>query len=100
MKVLADLSVVPLGVGVSVSKYVAACQKVLDDAGITHRLHAYGTNLEGEWDDVLAAVKRCHEVVHSMGAPRVSTVLKLGTRTDKAQSLDDKVRSVEGKAGR
>lgn len=100
MKVLADLSVVPLGVGVSVSKYVAACQRVLDDAGITHRLHAYGTNLEGEWDDVLAAVKRCHEVVHAMGAPRVSTVLKLGTRTDKAQSLDDKVRSVEGKAGR
>jgi len=100
MKVLADLSVVPLGVGVSVSKYVAACQKVLDDAGITHRLHAYGTNLEGEWDDVLAAVKRCHEVVHGMGAPRVSTVLKLGTRTDRAQSLDDKVRSVEGKAGR
>lgn len=100
MKVLADLSVVPLGVGVSVSQYVAACQKVLDESGLTHRLHAYGTNVEGEWDAVLAAVKRCHAVVHGMGAPRVSTVLKLGTRTDKAQSLDDKVRSVEGKAGR
>jgi len=99
MKVLADLSVVPLGVGVSVSRYVAACQKVLDEAGLVHRLHGYGTNVEGEWDDVLAAVKRCHEVVHEMGAPRVSTVLKLGTRTDRPQTMDDKVRSVREKAG-
>jgi uncharacterized protein (TIGR00106 family) len=98
MNVLADLSVVPLGVGVSVSKYVAACQRVLEEAGLSHRLHAYGTNVEGEWDDVLSAVKRCHEVVHAMGAPRVSTVLKLGTRTDRAQTIADKVRSVEEKA--
>jgi len=99
MKVLADLSVVPLGVGVSVSAYVVACQRVLDEAGLVHRLHAWGTNVEGEWDDVLAAVKRCHEVVHGMGAPRVSTVLKLGTRVDRPQTLADKVRSVAGKAG-
>jgi uncharacterized protein (TIGR00106 family) len=98
MRVIADLSVVPLGVGVSVSRHVAACQKVLRDAGLSHRLHAYGTNVEGEWDDVLSAVKRCHEVVHAMGAPRVSTVLKLGTRTDRAQTIADKVRSVEEKA--
>jgi uncharacterized protein (TIGR00106 family) len=95
MKVIADLSVVPLGVGLSVSRYVAACEQVLQDAGLSHRLHAYGTNVEGEWDDVLAAVKRCHEVVHAMGAPRVSTVLKLGTRTDRAQTMADKIRSVE-----
>jgi uncharacterized protein (TIGR00106 family) len=100
MNVLADLSVVPLGVGVSVSKYVTACQRVLEEAGLSHRLHAYGTNVEGEWDEVMAAVKRCHEVVHGMGAPRVSTVLKLGTRTDRPQTLADKVRSVERKAGR
>lgn len=97
MKVIADLGVVPLGVGISVSRYVAACQRVLDEAGLSHRLHAYGTNIEGEWDDVLAAVKRCHEVVHEMGAPRVYTVMKLGTRTDRAQSLDDKTKSVEEK---
>jgi uncharacterized protein (TIGR00106 family) len=97
MKVIADLGVVPLGVGTSVSRYVAACQKVLEEAGLSHRLHAYGTNVEGEWDAVLAAVKRCHEVVHEMGAPRVYTVMKLGTRTDRAQSMDDKIGSVKGK---
>lgn len=97
MKVIVDLGVIPLGVGVSVSKYVAACQKVLTDAGLSTRLHAYGTNIEGEWDDVFAAIKRCHEVVHEMGAPRISTVIKVGTRTDREQSMNDKVKSVETK---
>ncbi len=95
MKVLVDLSVVPIGVGVSVSKYVVACERVLKEAGLKTMLHAYGTNIEGEWDEVFAAVKRCHEVVHEMGAPRVSSTLRVGTRTDRQQSLQDKLDSVD-----
>ncbi len=97
MNVILDLCLVPIGVGVSVSRYVAACQRVLSDAGLEPHLHAYGTNIEGEWDAVLAAVKRCHEVVHAMGAPRISTTVKLGTRTDRTQTIEEKVSSVEGK---
>jgi len=97
VKVIADISIVPIGVGVSLSKYVAACESVLDEAGIKTRLHAYGTNLEGDWDRVFAAIKRCHETVHKMGAPRVSTVIKVGTRTDRDQGMEDKVKSVESK---
>lgn len=97
MKVVVDVGVVPIGVGVSLSKYIAACEKVFAEAGLDTRLHAYGTNIEGEWEAVFAAIKRCHEVVHGMGAPRIYTVIKAGTRTDKAQSMDDKVRSVEQK---
>jgi uncharacterized protein (TIGR00106 family) len=97
MKVIADLSVIPIGVGTSLSKYIAACEKVLAEAGLETKLHAYGTNIEGEWDAVFAAVKRCHEVLHEMDAPRVSTVIKVGTRTDRPQTMDDKVQSVEKK---
>ncbi|MBR9978539.1 MAG: MTH1187 family thiamine-binding protein [Bacteroidetes bacterium] len=97
MHVIADLMVVPLGVGISVSPYVAACEKILNEAGLKTHLHAYGTNIEGEWDVVFAAVKRCHEVIHEMGAPRVSSSMKFGTRTDRMQTMDDKVRSVEEK---
>jgi uncharacterized protein (TIGR00106 family) len=100
MKVIVDLSVVPLGVGVSVSKYVAACQALLAEAGLKTQLHAYGTNIEGDWDEVFAAVKRCHEKVHEMGAPRITTTIKLGTRVDRLQSMEDKVRSVEEKLGK
>jgi uncharacterized protein (TIGR00106 family) len=97
MHVIVDLCVIPLGVGLSVSKYVAACERVLEEAGLKRHLHAYGTNVEGEWDAVFAAVKRCHEVIHAMGAPRISTTLRVGTRTDRPQTMADKVRSVEEK---
>jgi len=97
MHVLVDLCVVPLGVGVSVSKEVAACERILEEAGLKTRLHAYGTNVEGDWDAVFAAVKRCHEVLHAQGVPRISSTLRVGTRTDRAQTMDDKVRSVEEK---
>ena len=97
MNVMLDLCIIPIGVGVSLSPYVAACERVLTEAGLKTALHAYGTNIEGEWDKVFAAVKMCHQVVHEMGAPRVSTVIKLGTRTDRAQTMDDKIRSVKAK---
>lgn len=99
MKVIVDLCVVPLGKGVSVSREVAACQRVLSEAKLETHLHAYGTNIEGEWDEVFAAIKRCHEVVHGMGAPRISTTIKLGTRTDREQSMQDKIDSVKAKLG-
>jgi uncharacterized protein (TIGR00106 family) len=86
-----------MGVGVSVSEYIAACERVLLEAGLEIKLHAYGTNIEGEWDQVFRAIKRCHEVVHEMGAPRISTHLRFGTRVDRTQSMGDKVRSVETK---
>jgi uncharacterized protein (TIGR00106 family) len=97
MNVIVDLCIIPVGAGISLSPYVAACERVLMEAGLKTVLHAYGTNIEGDWDKVFAAVKRCHQVVHEMGAPRVSTVIKLGTRTDREQTMDDKVRSVETK---
>lgn len=97
MKAIADVCIVPLGVGVSLSAYVAACERVLKEAGLQTQLHAYGTNVEGEWDTVFAAIRRCHEVVHEMGVPRISTTIRVGTRTDRVQTMDDKVRSVTAK---
>lgn len=99
MKVIADLCVVPMGVGVSVSKYVAVCEQILSKADLNPQLHAYGTNIEGEWEDVFAAIKLCHEEIHRMGAPRISTTLKFGTRTDRDQTMQEKVASVEAKLG-
>jgi uncharacterized protein (TIGR00106 family) len=97
MKVIVDLCVIPLGVGVSVSPYVAACERIIAEAGLEHQMHANGTNLEGDWDEVFAAVKRCHEVLHGMGVPRISSTLRVGTRTDREQTMADKVRSVREK---
>ena len=97
MQVMIDLCVVPIGVGVSVSRYVAACQRILDEAGLRHQLGPYGTTIEGEWDAVFAAVRRCHETLHNMGAPRLFSTLKVGTRTDREQTIEDKLDSVRAK---
>lgn len=97
MKVMIDLCVVPIGVGVSVSEYIVECERLIEGAGLQAQLHPYGTVIEGDWDAVFAVVKRCHERVHEMGAPRVFTTLKVGTRTDREQSMQDKVDSVRAK---
>ncbi len=97
MNVIADLCIVPLGVGVSVSPYVAACHRILQGAGLDPHLHAYGTNIEGDWETVFTAIRRCHEEIHRMGAPRITTTLKFGTRTDREQHMADKVKSVQEK---
>ena len=91
------ISVIPLGAGLSLSPYVAACEKVLREAGLKPVLHAHGSNVEGEWDMVMSALKRCHEVLHEMGVPRIATLVKMGTRTDKEISMAAAVRSVEEK---
>ncbi len=95
MNVIADLCVVPVGVGVSLGKYVAECERVLNRHGLKVRMHAYGTNIEGKWDDVLRAVKDCHQRLHAMGVPRISSSIRLGTRIDREQTMEDKIRSVE-----
>jgi uncharacterized protein (TIGR00106 family) len=97
MNVMVDVCIVPLGVGVSLSEYIAQCQRVIEESSLSHQMHPYGTVIEGEWDAVFATVKACHEAVHDMGAPRITTTIKAGTRTDREQSMADKMDSVHEK---
>jgi uncharacterized protein (TIGR00106 family) len=93
----ADLTVIALGrPDASASAYIAEIQRRLAAQDrVAYRLHAMGTSLEGETADVLALVGELHAVPFAMGVPRVYTVLKLDERRDKAQTLEDKVASVE-----
>ncbi|MDX9873633.1 MAG: MTH1187 family thiamine-binding protein [Spongiibacteraceae bacterium] len=95
MKVIVDFCLIPLGGDLSLSPYIAECQRILQQCGLKHELHAYGTNIEGEWEPVMEAIKRCHNRVHEMGAPRINTTLKIGTRVDRDDALERKVASVQ-----
>lgn len=97
MKVIVDVAIIPLGVGLSLSKYVAECEKIFKAAGLKSTLHANGTNIEGEWDEVFNAIKKCHEQLHQMGVPRISTNVRIGTRTDREQTMEEKIKSVKDK---
>ncbi len=99
MHVIVDFTVVPVGAGVSLSHYIAEVELVLRGTGLTYELHANGTNIEGEWDRVLGAIKACHERLHALGVPRIHTDIKLGTRVDREQHMGEKVASVREKLG-
>ena len=58
--VLLEFSMSPLGKGESVSKYVARSLDIIDKSGVAYRLNPMGTVLEGEWDEVMAVVKKCY----------------------------------------
>ena len=95
-RVIADLCVTPLGTPTcSVSKEIAKVETILKRFPLKSKLHAYGTNIEGQWDDVAAAVKAIHTELHDSGVARISCNMRWGSRIDKEQSLEDKVRKVE-----
>lgn len=91
MKATAEVQVIPIGVGVSVRQEVKRAHEILRDSGLTIQLHSYGTNVEGELADIFDAVRRVHETLHAEGVVRISTALKIGTRTDKEPSLGAKL---------
>jgi uncharacterized protein (TIGR00106 family) len=95
----ADLTVIGLGRSdPSASRYIAAIQRKLgEQQRVKFVMHAMGTSLEGETADILALVGELHAVPFDLGLPRVYTVLKLDERRDKAQTLEDKVASVQAR---
>jgi len=95
MNVSIDLCLIPLGVGLSLSPYIAACQRIINASKLSYELGPNGTSIEGEWEDVFRCVKACHEEIHSMGAARIYTTLKVNTRIDRNQSFAEKVASVK-----
>lgn len=93
-----QFSVVPLGTGsTSLSAYVAEVHKVLDTTGLTHRLTPMGTVIEGDLDQVLAAIRKVHELPFNQGAQRVMTLVNIDDRRDKKSTAAGKMASVEAK---
>jgi len=95
-----EISIVPLGTGsTSLSSYVAACEKELQERGegLKYELTAMGTIIEGDLDRIMELIRHLHEVPFSQGAKRVSTNIKIDDRRDKTGSIDQKVKSVEEK---
>ena len=97
--VLLEFSMTPLGKGESVSQYVARSLDIIDKSGLDYRLHAMGTILEGEWDEVFAVVKQCYEAM-SVDCDRITCTIKVDARKGAQGRLTGKVRSVEQKLGR
>ncbi len=92
MKAVAEIQVVPIGVGVSVRAQVRRAQELIRESGLLVQEHSFGTNVEGDLATILKVVAQIHEVLHEEGTTRLSTAIKLGTRVDKAPDLASKLR--------
>ena len=97
--VLLEMSIVPMGAGDSVSKYVAQCVDLVDQSGLDYEVHAMGTIVEGELADVLGLMQACIEKM-AEHSERVSCAAKLDFRRGQQGRLTAKVDSVEQKLGR
>jgi uncharacterized protein (TIGR00106 family) len=87
-------SVSPLGGDESVGEAVAEAIRVVRASGLPNETNAMFTNIEGEWDDVMAVVKQAIDVVAAV-SPRVSLVLKADIRPGHTDQLTAKVQRVE-----
>jgi uncharacterized protein (TIGR00106 family) len=91
VKAIAEVQIIPIGSGVSVRKEVMRAHELLKESGLNLSLHANGSNLEGELGEVLAAIGRTIETLHSEGVVRLSSHIKIGTRTDKVPTMAGKL---------
>jgi uncharacterized protein (TIGR00106 family) len=94
-----EFSVVPIGRGESVSGLVARVADLVDRSGLPYRLTAMGTIVEGDWDEVFALIRRCHETMRGQ-AGRVSTHIAVDDRDQARGRLEGKVRKIEDILGR
>lgn len=96
--VIAEIVVAPKVPGAGgYSPYVAEVEKVLRSFDLKVMLTPMGTIVEGELDQVLAALKAAHEAPFAMGIQRVGTTLRIDDRRDKKLSMEEKIRAVEEK---
>lgn len=91
MKAIAEIQVIPIGAGVSVREQVKRAHHLLEESGLHVQLHANGTNIEGELSEIFRAIERVHGTLHAEGTVRLSTHIKIGTRTDKDPTMAGKL---------
>ena len=95
---LAAFSVTPLGGDDSVGELVADAVRIVRESGLPNETNAMFTNIEGEWDEVMAVIHRCVQAVAAW-SPRVSVVIKIDHRPGVTDALHSKVETIERELG-
>ena len=96
---LAELSIVPLGVGEHLSGPLAEVLNIVDRSGIRYKLTPSGTCLEGSWDEVMAVVKECHAQMRRHSR-HVMTTIRIEDEEGEDNKLVRNITSIEEKLGR
>jgi len=96
---LIEFSVIPIGVGESMGDQIAKVVKIVDESGLPYKANPMGTVIEGNWDEVMTIIKKCHqEVIKS--SPRIITSISIDDRPGKPNRITEKLKSVEKRLGK
>jgi uncharacterized protein (TIGR00106 family) len=96
---LTEFSIIPIGIGSSVGEQIAEVLKIVDASGLPYRINPMGTVVEGEWDDIMKLIKKCHETVLNTGE-RVITAISIDDRKGKPNRIEEKIKSIERRLGK
>ena len=96
---LVELSINPLGRGTHLSKDLGEILKIIDDSGLPYCLTPSGTCIEGDWDEVMTLVKRCHEQARSISS-HVMTTIRMEDEEGATDKLNENIEAVERAVGR
>ncbi len=93
-KMVVNFTIVPIGKESSLSAKIAEVLKIVSDSGIDYKLHSMGTILEGEWNEIMRLIKKCHKKILK-NSDRVLTTITIDDRKSKTGRIAGKVKSVE-----
>jgi uncharacterized protein (TIGR00106 family) len=96
---LVEFSIIPIGVGSSIGDQLAEALKIVDTSGLPYKINPMGTVVEGEWDEVMKLIKKCHKIVMNTG-DRTVTTISIDDRKGKSNRIDEKVKSIERRIGK
>lgn len=96
---LAVFSIVPIGVGSSLGDQLAEVLRIVDASGLPYKVNPMGTVVEGEWNEVMNLLKKCHRTVMKTGE-RAMTTISIDDRKGRPNRIEEKVRSIEKRIGK
>jgi len=96
---LAEFSIIPIGSGSSIGDQLAAVLKIVDESGIPYRINPMGTVLEGEWNDIMKLIKKCHDEIMKR-EERAFISITIDDRKNKPNRIAEKIASVERRLGK
>ena len=96
---LVQLSIIPIGVGSSIGGQLAEVLKIIDSSGLPYKVNPMGTVIEGEWDEVMRLIKKCHRAIMKKGERALTTIV-IDDRKGKPKRIEEKVKSIERRLGK
>lgn len=96
---LVEVSIIPIGIGSSIGDKLAEVLRIIDESGLPYKVNPMGTVIEGEWDELMKLIKKCHKAVMKTGE-RAITTITIDDRKGKPNRIEEKVKSIEKRLGK